>query len=85
MRLDVLTIFPEMFKGFLSQSIIKRAQEKGLVEILLHDLRQYTSDKHGTVDDYPYGGGPGMILKPEPVFRLWRASRAKPLGAWSSC
>ncbi|KPL19782.1 MAG: tRNA (guanine-N1)-methyltransferase [candidate division Zixibacteria bacterium SM23_81] len=69
MRLDVLTIFPEMFKGFLSQSIIKRAQEKGLVEILLHDLRQYTSDKHGTVDDYPYGGGPGMILKPEPVFR----------------
>jgi tRNA (guanine37-N1)-methyltransferase len=72
-RIDVLTIFPGMFAGFLGESIIKRAQEQGLVEIFLHDIRQYAVDKHSTVDDYPFGGGPGMVMKPEPVFRAVEA------------
>lgn len=58
-----------MFEGFLGESIIKRAQERGLIQIFLHDIRHHALDKHGTVDDYPFGGGPGMVLKPEPVFR----------------
>lgn len=69
MRIDIITIFPEMFEGVFGQSIIKRAQEKGLVEIALTQLRDYASDRHKTVDDRPYGGGPGMVLKPEPIFR----------------
>jgi tRNA (guanine37-N1)-methyltransferase len=69
MRIDIITIFPKMFEGVFGQSIIKRAQEKGLVEIALTQLRDYTSDRHKTVDDRPYGGGPGMVLKPEPIFR----------------
>ncbi len=79
-RIDVLTIFPGMFDGFLDESIIKRAQEQGLIKIFLHDIRQYAQDKHSTVDDYPFGGGPGMILKPEPVFRAVEAvqSQASP-------
>jgi len=68
MRIDVVTPFPGMFQGFLNDSILKRAQEKEIVLIRLWDLRDFTSDKHKTVDDYPYGGGPGMILKPEPIF-----------------
>jgi tRNA (guanine37-N1)-methyltransferase len=73
MRIDVLTIFPGMFQGFLGESIVKRAQEQGLVQIFLHDIRQYSSDKHSTVDDYPFGGGAGMVMKPEPVFRTMEA------------
>jgi len=69
MIIDVLTLFPEMFKPVLSQSILKRAQEKGLVKINLHYLRKWTTDKRGTVDDKPFGGGPGMVLKPEPIFK----------------
>jgi tRNA (guanine37-N1)-methyltransferase len=65
----VLTLFPKMFAGFLDESIVKRAQECGLATITLIDIRQYAEDKHATVDDYPFGGGPGMVLKPEPVFR----------------
>ncbi len=58
-----------MLKGFFNESILKRAQTKGLVDIVLWDIREYTTDKHKTVDDYAYGGGPGMIMKPEPIFR----------------
>ena len=69
MRIDVLTLFPDMFKPVLSESILKRAQEKGLVEINLHYLRKWTEDKRGTVDDRPFGGGPGMVLKLEPIYK----------------
>ena len=65
---DVLTIFPDMFTGPLTESIIKRAQEKKIVQINLHNLRNYTTDKHCLTDDYAYGGGAGMIMKPEPIF-----------------
>jgi tRNA (guanine37-N1)-methyltransferase len=68
MRIDILTLFPQMFDGLLNCSIIGRAIEHGLVEIKLHDIRAYTHDKHHIVDDYPYGGGAGMVLKPEPIF-----------------
>ncbi len=68
MRIDVLTIFPQMFSGPLHCSILKRAQEQGLVEINVHDLRDYAQDKHRMVDDYPYGGGPGMVMKIEPIW-----------------
>jgi tRNA (guanine37-N1)-methyltransferase len=69
MRIDIVTAFPELVQGPLKESILKRAQEKGLVEIHIHDLREFTTDKHHQVDDYPYGGGSGMIMKPEPFFR----------------
>lgn len=69
MRIDIITLFPSMFRGFLEESIIKRAQAKSLVEIHLHNIRDFTLDKHHKVDDRPYGGGPGMVLTPEPVFR----------------
>jgi tRNA (guanine37-N1)-methyltransferase len=68
MRIDILTLFPQMFDGLLNCSIIARARERGLVDIKLHDIRSYTHDKHHVVDDYPYGGGAGMVLKPEPIF-----------------
>jgi len=68
MRIDVLTIFPEMFKGFLSESIIKRAIEKGNLEVNLHDFREFSLNKHFKVDDTPYGGGQGMVLKIEPIY-----------------
>jgi tRNA (guanine37-N1)-methyltransferase len=67
MRFDVLTLFPEMFSGYLTQSLLKLAIERSLVEIKLHDIRDYSRDKHKCVDDRPFGGGPGMVLKPEPV------------------
>ncbi len=68
MRFDILTIFPGMFRGPLEESILKRAQEKKLVEIAVHDLRKWARDKHNTTDDRPFGGGPGMLMKPEPIF-----------------
>lgn len=68
MRFDIFTLFPQMFQGPFSESIIKRAIEAGLLEIHLHDIRAYTTDKHHITDDYPYGGGAGMVLKPEPIF-----------------
>ena len=68
MKIDILTIFPEMFEGFLTQSIIKRAIEKGLVEIKIHNIRNYSTDKHKKVDDYGFGGGQGMVLMPQPIF-----------------
>ena len=69
MTIDIITLFPEMFKGPFDQSIIKRAQNKGLVEINCHDLRRFAVDERGSVDDRPYGGGVGMILRIEPIFK----------------
>ena len=68
MKIDVLTLFPAMFAGPLDESIIKRARQAGLLELQLHQLRNWTHDRHKTVDDRPFGGGPGMLLKPEPIF-----------------
>ncbi len=70
MRIDIITIFPEMFKGPFSHSIIKRAQDKGLAEIHLHQLRDYTSDKHHKVDDYAFSGGAGMVMMIEPIAKV---------------
>ena len=69
MRIDIITIFPEMFEGPFSHSIIKRAREKGKVEIHLHNLRDFSRDKHRRVDDYPYSGGGGMLMRIEPIAR----------------
>src|SRR5690554_7743027 len=77
LQVTILTLFPEMFTGPFSSSIIKRAREKGLVEIETVNLRDYAEDRHRTVDDTPYGGGPGMILKPEPIFKAVEAQTAK--------
>jgi tRNA (guanine37-N1)-methyltransferase len=68
MIFDILTIFPDFFRGPLDYGIVRRAREAGLVEVSIHDLRSYTKDKHRTVDDRPFGGGEGMVLKPEPIF-----------------
>jgi tRNA (guanine37-N1)-methyltransferase len=69
MRFDILTLFPQMFDGPFTESIIKRAREKDLIDIQLHDIRDYTIDKHRTTDDTPYGGGGGMVMKVEPVVK----------------
>ena len=66
MKIDVLTLFPAMFAGPLDESIVKRARAEGLLDLAVHNLRDYTHDRHRTVDDKPFGGGPGMLLKPEP-------------------
>ncbi len=76
MRIDILTIFPGMFEGPFSHSIIKRAKEKKLVEIYLHDIRDFTTDKHRRVDDYPFGGGAGMVMMVEPIERAIKALKA---------
>jgi tRNA (guanine37-N1)-methyltransferase len=68
MLVDILTIFPDFFRGPLDYGILRRARETGLVEVSIHDLRDFTRDKHRTVDDRPFGGGEGMVLKPEPIF-----------------
>ena len=68
MKIDVLTLFPAMFAGPLDESIVKRARTAGLVDLKIHNLRDWTHDRHKTVDDRPFGGGPGMLLKPEPLF-----------------
>jgi tRNA (guanine37-N1)-methyltransferase len=75
MKIDVLTLFPAMFAGPLDESIIKRARLKGLLDLTIHDLRQWTHDRHRTVDDRPFGGGPGMLLKPEPLFEAVESLR----------
>jgi tRNA (guanine37-N1)-methyltransferase len=67
-KIDVLTLFPAMFAGPLNESIIKRARQAGLLDLNVHNLRDYAHDRHKTVDDRPFGGGPGMLLKPEPIF-----------------
>src|SRR2546428_9684308 len=68
MKFDVVTIFPEFFAGPLHYGIVRRAREAGLIDIRVHDLRQFTHDRHKTVDDRPFGGGEGMVLEPEPIF-----------------
>ncbi|MCB2178438.1 tRNA (guanosine(37)-N1)-methyltransferase TrmD [bacterium] len=68
MHFDVFTLFPEMFSAYLDESILKRAREAGLLRVDLHNIRDYTTDKHHTTDDVPYGGGGGMVMKPEPIF-----------------
>src|SRR5204863_1070550 len=73
MRFDIITIFPEIFRGVFEVGIIRRAVEAGLIEINLHDLRDYTFDRHRQVDDRPFGGGAGMVMKPEPLFRAIEA------------
>jgi tRNA (guanine37-N1)-methyltransferase len=74
LRFDIFTLFPEMFRGPLDESILARARERGLLEIALHNPRDVTTDRHHIVDDYPYGGGAGMVMKPEPLFAAVEAS-----------
>ena len=74
-RIDILTIFPEMFEGFLNTSIIARAIKNKQIEINVHNFRDYSLDKHKRVDDYPYGGGAGMVLMCEPIFRAVESLR----------
>src|ERR1700745_3735730 len=76
MRFDVLTLFPEIFQGYLSQSILKLALDKGIVEINLHNLRDWAKGKHKSVDDRPFGGGPGMVMMCEPVYACVEAVQA---------
>jgi tRNA (guanine37-N1)-methyltransferase len=77
MRIDVLTLFPEMFPGYMGQSVLKRAIDAGLVNIQLHDIRDWARGKHQQVDDRPFGGGPGMVLRPEPVVECVEAVQAQ--------
>ena len=79
MQFDIITIFPEMFESYFSESILKRAQDKKLIKINIHNLRDYTTDKHKTVDDTPYGGGAGMVLKVEPIFSAVRQVESEKL------
>jgi tRNA (guanine37-N1)-methyltransferase len=78
MRIDVLTLFPEMFHSPLEHSILKRARAAGLLEVRCTDIRDYTTDRHRQADDCPYGGGPGMVMKPEPVFAAVESLSAEP-------
>lgn len=77
MRIDIITVLPEMLEGFVNESILARAQKKGLAEIHLHNLRDYTSDKWRRVDDYPYGGSAGMVMQCEPIDRCISALKAE--------
>jgi len=77
MYIDILTIFPQIFDSYFSESIIKRAKKKGLLNIKVHNIRDFARDRHKTVDDRPYGGGPGMILKVEPIYRCLKSIRRK--------
>ena len=81
MTFDVVTIFPDFFRSILEHGLLKRAMASGHATIRLHDLREYTDDRHRTVDDRPFGGGPGMVFKPEPLFRAVEALRADAPGA----
>jgi tRNA (guanine37-N1)-methyltransferase len=73
-QFDVFTIFPGIFDGFLGESIIKRAREKKLIDVSIHDIREWTTDRHRSVDDYPYGGGPGMVMMAPPIVEAVEAS-----------
>jgi len=77
MRFDVLTLFPEIFQGYLGQSLLKRAIQAGLVDVRLHNVRDWSQTKHNTVDDRPFGGGPGMVMKVEPVVECVEAVRSQ--------
>ena len=76
MRIDIMTLFPEMCEAFLSESIIGRAREAGYVDIRTVNIRDYAGNKHNRVDDYPYGGGTGMVMKPNPIYDCHRAVKA---------
>ena len=78
LKFEILTIFPDFFRGPLDYGIVRRAREAGLIEIAIHDLRAFTHDRHRTVDDRPFGGGEGMVLKPEPIFECLEAMSAMP-------
>ncbi len=80
-QFHILTIFPEMFQGFLNESILKKAQGNGLIEITLHNIRDYSTNKHKKVDDTPYGGGAGMVFTPQPLFDCIEAIKKKTLEA----
>jgi len=73
MRIDILTLFPGMFRGPFDESIVKRAVDAGIVDIHIHDIREWAEGRHKVADDYPYGGGPGMVMKPEPLFAATEA------------
>ncbi len=77
MRIDIVTIFPKMVRGPLEEGIVARAIARGLLDVGVHDLRDFTTDRHRVVDDVPFGGGPGMVLKPEPLFRAVDAIRER--------
>jgi tRNA (guanine37-N1)-methyltransferase len=81
MKISIVTIFPEMVQAYLGASIMKRAIQKGIIDVSVHNLRDYATGKHKTVDDYPYGGGVGMVMKPEPFFaiveELWPRKAAR--------
>ena len=77
MRIDVLTLFPEMFSGYVGQSLLKRAIDAGIVDIQIHNIRDWAQGKHKQVDDRPFGGGPGMVLRPEPVVECVEAVRSQ--------
>ena len=77
MRIDVLTLFPEACRAPLSESMMKRAQESGTLDLHIHNLRDWTTDKHHIVDDAPFGGGQGMVMKPEPIFAAVESLRSK--------
>src|SRR5581483_6563815 len=78
MKADIVTIFPDFFRGPLDHGITRRAAEIGLVKIEIHDLRQFAHDRHRTVDDRPFGGGEGMVLKPEPLFECLESLQVAP-------
>jgi tRNA (guanine37-N1)-methyltransferase len=82
MRIDIITLFPSMFRGPFDESIIERARKKGILEINLQDLREFTNDRHRTVDDVPYGGGAGMVMKPEPLFRAVEKVKEERSSSW---
>jgi len=77
MKFDIITIFPDIFDSYFSESIIKRARKNGLIEIAIHNLRDYTLDKHKTVDDTPFGGGAGMVMKIEPLYKAVKSIKKK--------
>ena len=77
MQFDIITIFPHVFDSYFNESILRRAQKKGLIKIGVHDLRQWARDRHKSVDDKPYGGGPGMILKIEPIYKAVQSLKSK--------
>ena len=78
MKIDILTLFPEICRAPLSESMMKRAQEKKIVDLRIHNLRDWTTDKHHIVDDAPFGGGQGMVMKPEPIFKAVEALKTNP-------
>src|SRR5256714_4507022 len=78
MKFEIVSIFPDFFRGPLDFGIVRRAREAGLIKVNVHDLRAHTRDRHKTVDDRPFGGGEGMVLKPEPIFECVESLRVKP-------